>query len=329
MKKLISILAGAVLIANVFAATAAAAPPASYTLSPNSGTYTQGAAFTVQVKENGMGVNVVTAKLTYDASKLECTGVGGSSAFPNTIVASCGGGKVTISRYTAMDGDGNPTTANGEQVVGTINFKAAGTGSAAVTFDSNSQIASGGSNIWDRNTTGGTYTVNAPAAGGQGSGNGDNTNPSTPAPAPQANNTKKVASTTPAATNNGAVEGENTTEDNAATTSVTDDKKKDDTKKSDDKKDSTEAAADKKSNNNWLWFVLLAVAAAVYFVTRRRTASPEAEAKKVKEAEAAVVAAVATAKAKADKAEGKKEAVKADNKPAGKKSGNRGGKKRR
>lgn len=138
-----------------------AAGSANFSLSPASGNHVQNTNFSVQVLENGTNVNVVTAKLTYDASKLTCNGVSGSSAFPNTISATCGGGNVTISNYS------NPgTSQSGSKVVGTISFKAlASSGSTAVNFASGSQIASGGSNIWNGSTAGGNYTFSAPATG--------------------------------------------------------------------------------------------------------------------------------------------------------------------
>lgn len=141
----------------IFATSASAAGTASLSLSPNSGSHVQNSSFTVQVNVNGTDVNVVTAKISYDASKLSCTSVGGSTAFPNTVVATCGGGSVTISRYSQ-------TNVSGSASVGSVSFKAlANSGTAVVSFSSGSQIASNGVNIWNGNTTGGSYALTAPA----------------------------------------------------------------------------------------------------------------------------------------------------------------------
>jgi hypothetical protein len=194
--KLVSILATAAFLSTALMSPVAhAAGTASYSLSPNGGSYTQNSNFTLQVHENGASVNVVTAKLTYNPAQLTCTGVGGSTAFANTIVASCSGGSVTISRYTANDPTtGTPTVVSGDQIVGSISFTAIATGSANVSFAAGSQIASAGANIWDGNTAGGTYNINAAVATGTTGGTKGTTSPGTKS------TTSTSATTTPAAT---------------------------------------------------------------------------------------------------------------------------------
>src|ERR1051325_3836027 len=97
MKRIItSAIATLGLAVSVFAGTAQAAGTAAFSLSPASGTFTKGQSFSINISENA-DANVVTAKLTYDASKLQCNSA--SNSFGSTISATCGGGSVTISGY--------------------------------------------------------------------------------------------------------------------------------------------------------------------------------------------------------------------------------------
>jgi len=298
MKKLITAaLAIATIAGSVLAGTAHAAGSASFTLSPSSGSYTQGNSFSVQVHENGSDVNVVTAKLTYDASKLTCTGVSGGSAFPNSVATSCANGTVTISRYTGMDGDGNPTTVSGDQVVGTVGFTATGTGTATVAIAAGSQIASNGSNIWNGSANSGSYTINAPVTGGQGGGSGStstgstngstsstsgsnsssstgSSNSSNKSSTTTANGSKVATNSTANTSSNSAVASDQTA--NAATTSK-------DSKSADNKSLSTSKTADKKSGKAWLWILIAVVVIAGGIVAIRkylqsRAAAPAEEA---------------------------------------------------
>src|SRR5262245_8391809 len=96
---------------------AAAAGSATFSLTPASSTITINTVFGVNIFENGVDVNVVTADLTYDASKLQFVSIDTSaSAFPNSVSATGGGGSVSISRYTAPG-----TTLNGSQKVASVN----------------------------------------------------------------------------------------------------------------------------------------------------------------------------------------------------------------
>lgn len=161
------------------ASPALAAGNASLSLTPSSGSRTVGSSFSVSVLENGDAVNVVTANLTYDATKLTCNGVTGGAAFPGQVTGSCGGGSILISRYT------NPgTTVSGSQTVASISFTASAAGSAVVSFASSSKIASGGTDIWNGVTTGGSYTNTAPVTPQVNPTNPTNpsnpTNPNTP-----------------------------------------------------------------------------------------------------------------------------------------------------
>lgn len=275
--KLLYAAATAAILTGLLPAAVSAAGSASFSLTPASGTYTQGSSFTVQVHENGDNVNVVTAKLTYDASKLTCNGVGDSSAFPSTVTATCGGGSVTISRYTT-------STVSGDAVVGSINFTAiAGSGSTSVNFASGSQIASGGQNIWNGDTTGGTYNLTTPATtpgrGSDGSGSTANTGSVAGSSTQTTGNSANTTSTaTPAAT-----------AQDSATTTATGTNGNDTAKKETAGADTTKNTADKHSSKAWIWLliVLAAVAgASAYLVQHKRTEAIAAAAEAAKKAKA-------------------------------------------
>lgn len=156
------IAAGLVALVVAQAPVAQAAGTASLTMSPSASSPTVGDTVSVAIYENGTNVNVVTAGVAYDASKLTCTGVDVSgSAFANGVSASCAGGSAIISRYVAP---GTPELS-GSVLVGRINLNATATGSAVLSFTGSSQIASAGVNTWNGVIGGTTVTVNsAPVA---------------------------------------------------------------------------------------------------------------------------------------------------------------------
>ncbi|MDB5163487.1 MAG: hypothetical protein JWS12_104 [Candidatus Saccharibacteria bacterium] len=210
--KFLQALATVSIVVSALTGVAHAAGSAHFSLNPSSGSYTQNSSFSVQVRENGSAVNVVTAKLTYDASKLSCNSVNGSAAFPSTISTTCGGGSVTISEYVAP----GSAPVDGDQLVGTINFTAlASTGSSSVTFAAGSQIASNGTNTWDGQTTGGTYSFTAPAGGMGGGGSTGGSTGSTGGTSAGGSTTKTTA---PQVANPGVV----ATNNQSATTPATD-----------------------------------------------------------------------------------------------------------
>ena len=168
---------------------AAAAGSATFSLSPSSNTVNINTVFGVTVYENGTDVNVITADLTYDASKLELIGIDATgSAFANSVSASGGSGSVDISRYTAPG-----STVNGNQKIATVNFKAVvGSGTANVSMASSSKIVSNGVDTWNHAAASSAYTLVTPASAPTP------TPPTSPAPT-QSSSTPKT-SNTPAAT---------------------------------------------------------------------------------------------------------------------------------
>lgn len=274
-----SVITVATLVSTVFAGTAHAAGSATLTVSGGA-TVTKGNNVTVSIVANGTDMNVVTAKLTFDASKLACGAIGGSSAFPNQVSASCNNGAVTISRYA------NPgTTVSGAQTVGTITFSTIATGSAAVSTAAGSQIAAAGVNTWNGAISTTSFTINNPVVVEPEKPVVNPTKPETTQPtsgqAPTTNTGEvknpSVAAAT-ATTNNGSVASENTT------TEATTDDAKDDNKKADDTKKTDAENANSSVSAGWFW--LLAILAVIGGVIAGR---------RVQAARLAKIAAVAPA----------------------------------
>jgi hypothetical protein len=325
--KFIGLLAGATLVvANLFGGLAHAAGSASFSLSPSGGTYNINSTFSLMVSETSTdAVNVVTAKLSYDASKLQYVGVDASgSGFGGDASTSGGAGSITISRYVTPAG----STVTGTQNVASVNFKAlVGSGSTSVTFAAGSQIASNGSNVWNGSTTGGTYTLATPApaptpaptptpvTGGMGGGSS----------APVTNNSSSNNSNT-----NNTVGANSTTPATGNTTPAANGEVKSDTTKKDAKKtDTTKSVAVKKSGRTvWPWVILIALGTTtvIYGMRNRKAAVSDAKPVAQEAVKAAVVpAAVAAKKATvpASKTVAKQSAAqnrKKSDKKAGKKS---------
>jgi chitodextrinase len=154
------------LVGSILFVFSRAAGTATLTLSPASSTVNLGSTFVVTVQENSgtEAVNTVQADLTYDQSKLQCTGVSTStSAFSDIKVkADCSNGVINIAL-------GSSTTKTGLQTVATITFNTVGVGTTPVNFSSTSAIVrpSDYSNVLGT-STGGNYTI------------ADKTPPSTP-----------------------------------------------------------------------------------------------------------------------------------------------------
>ncbi len=216
-KKLLlnAILAVSLLSGMIFSATGTsfAAGSASLSLSPNNGSYANGSTINVGIYENGTNVNVVTADLTYSPSQLQfvsesCTGAFSAQAYQ-------GGSTITCSV------PGGSSAVNGSQVVANATFTViAGSGSFAIGFGSDSQVASAGANVWNGATGGGNYTVAASAP--------VTSTPAAPVSTPASTSSSSTPSSTPkstsvsnsAASSNGTVAGTTTTTPSTGSTSI-------------------------------------------------------------------------------------------------------------
>ena len=172
--------------ASLLLAFSQAAGNASLILTPNSGSYDQNTNATLTVYEDSgtENVNAVDVRLTYDAAKLQFVSINTTgSPFDFCTEKSGGSGNVTITCAKLGGGVAN------KQLVGKVTFKAlAGSGSTAVSFGSNSHIvrSSDNTDIWNGNTTGGSYNLTTPATPPPASGSssspssGSSSSPSTP-----------------------------------------------------------------------------------------------------------------------------------------------------
>jgi len=157
------------LVTGALSQVARAAGTASFTLTPNSGTYSVGSAFTVTVYETSQAsdnVEGVQANLTYNAANLRCDSVSVSdTAFTYQAQKACSGGTVNI-------GEAAGSTVSGQQLVGIISFTVLGAGSASVSIASGSDIQnSSQSSVWSGTKATATFTLANPApSGGGGSG---------------------------------------------------------------------------------------------------------------------------------------------------------------
>lgn len=161
MRTLITKIASAVASISLFVlATGTAHAAGTATLSINGGTPQQGSVFTATIRETSSDPVVsVQADLAYDASKLECVGIDGStSAFSISYQAACGGGYISIARATPG------TTLTGTQTVAVVSFRAlAGAGNTAINFGASSGIyrSPDAVNVWNGNTAGAGVTFQA------------------------------------------------------------------------------------------------------------------------------------------------------------------------
>ncbi|TAH33993.1 hypothetical protein EYC59_04210 [Candidatus Saccharibacteria bacterium] len=132
-------------------------PGAALTLTPASGSYSNGATVTASlyVDSGTTPINGVEAYLTYPTGQLQFGSISNSgSPFTTLIQQSGGGGNVHLA-VGALGG-----SASGSQLAATITFTAVGTGSANVAFTSGGLVTqeSNGNDILS-NTTGATYTI--------------------------------------------------------------------------------------------------------------------------------------------------------------------------
>ena len=160
-RRLNALIAAVVVIAvgvvgTVLLATKAAGV-GTLTLTPATGNISLGSNVTVTITENSSttAVNAIEADLTYDQTKLEFVSIDTSTSPFNGLVARATGGNGTV---FLADGTTTPTT--GSQIVGTVTFKAIGTGSTTIAFAASSGIAESTNNTDILGTTtGATYTI--------------------------------------------------------------------------------------------------------------------------------------------------------------------------
>jgi hypothetical protein len=152
---LISLGAAAVLVAHlVFAAGTA-----SLSLTPASGTFSQGATVNVNIYEDSGSdtVNAVQANFSYPASMLTFTGITNSSAFGVDAQSTGGGGNVNIAR-------GATTAVAGNQLVATVHFTVSNGGTANLNFTGGSAVVRSTDNGAESLTTNGaSYNLISPA----------------------------------------------------------------------------------------------------------------------------------------------------------------------
>jgi hypothetical protein len=181
-----------ILLSAIAPSIAHAAGAASLSLSPGGGAYSIGSTFAVTIAENSGSdsVNVVEADLSYNAANLQLVGIScNTGAFE--VNAPGNGSGVTC---------GTATPKTGSQAVAVANFKAVGAGSASVSFASSSHIyrSTDNTDVWDGNTSGGSYSVitPAPVTTHRSTGSSATTAPpvTTATPQVKASTSKKVSS---------------------------------------------------------------------------------------------------------------------------------------
>jgi hypothetical protein len=205
------LMGAAVIASSLLPLNAAAAGSATFSLGASTGSVVNGGSFTVSVYENGDAVNVITAKLDYDASKVQFNGMSCAGSF--TRVAESNGATC----YTSPG-----TTVSGSQLVGVATFKAlAGSGTATVSMNAGSKIVGGNpaTDMWNHAPVATSVamttpvtppTTPPPATGGSSTSPSTSQNPSTPA-----SNSAKTSATSKTATS-----GNSTTNQTAATNST-------------------------------------------------------------------------------------------------------------
>jgi hypothetical protein len=128
---------------------------ASYSLSPDSGSYGVGQTFAVKVMVNGGtdAVNTGDATITYDTTTLTAVSVSKDGSPFNLWVTepSTAGGKITFA-------GGGTTPISGTKAIITITFKGKAEGTAKVDFTTGTLLAGAGKNVLV-GKTGATYTI--------------------------------------------------------------------------------------------------------------------------------------------------------------------------
>lgn len=126
-------------------------------LAPLSGSYSNGATVTLQIRMNsgGTAVNAVQSNLSYPTTQLQLISVDTTGSPFTTTIQNTGGGGIIQLGVGILAG-----STSGDKLVGTITMSVLSTGSAAVSFAAGSGIARA-SDAVDICTkrTGGSYTL--------------------------------------------------------------------------------------------------------------------------------------------------------------------------
>ncbi len=137
-----------------------AAGSAQLSLSPASGSYEINNTLKVTINSTSTdAINAVQADLNYDASKLELLSIDKSiSDFTLACYVSGGSGSVKV-------GCADSATLTGTKIVASVSFKVlAGSGTTSITFAPGNALVrpSDAQNVWNGNTSAGTYTLTSP-----------------------------------------------------------------------------------------------------------------------------------------------------------------------
>jgi hypothetical protein len=270
-------------------ATTHAAASATAFVSPAGGTYTTGSTFSVAIYEDSGDNDADSARadLTYDAGKLQATGISAGDFTTCVTAPSANGGSISTGDCTILG-----AKKRGQQRLATVTFKAIAEGTAAINFSS-AKVVNGGTDL-PVTLVNGSFTVAAPAQGGMGGGSTSTTTTTSGQNTTVAQNTGTTADTSV-----------------ATTPTATDDKAKadvkgDTTKANNDNKtkEMVQSTASKK-RNAWPWIILTVVAiVAIAYALRNRVngIKKDVDAEVVKPEQAAEAAApVAAASAVSNK----------------------------
>jgi hypothetical protein len=179
-----------------------AANPASFTMSSSAVSVVSGDNVTVSIYENGDGVNVVTTKVTYDASKLQLVSSACGSSLPNFISETDG-----ITCYGA-----GGASVSGTVLASSVVFKAlTSSGTAAISVASGSKIVAAGVNTWNGLAPSVTISFSSPIP---------TPTPTTPVTPTPVQPTPVVKKTTAATSTNQSTTSSNTTSNTAAAAPV-------------------------------------------------------------------------------------------------------------
>lgn len=247
-------------VVSMFPSSVLAAGTASFSLSPSRASVAQNETFSVGIYENGTNVNAVTAKLTFDASKVQFLGIdASSSAFPNGIAETNG-----VTRYS-----NGGTVVNGSAYVAAAQFKVvAATGTATVSITAGSKIASGGVDTWNGAASATSVQLTAPAPAAATATPGRGAGPTTVAPATTHTTAPTTASNTNTSNSGAAASTTSTPSNTPAARTASAAKSASITAATVNTKD-----AAKTSSTIIQWVVsltlLAAVAATIYFLRKR------------------------------------------------------------